>query len=360
MNETLQSPDYTVELWDLDGIFVADISHIIRTSLRLSSKLNDVEDISLTIDLVQFEKMCADIGVLPRNILEPYVTDIRIRRNGQYLMGGQVVAVQGNFNTSDYSLEIKATGYLNYFKDRYKTGNYTNKTYAQIAWQMIKDSQDTGANWDFGVTLGGDSASSGQAGNRVREYDNQEIKDGIINLTKLENDNFDFYFTHDKKVYFTPRQGSDKPEIILEYPQNLASMIIAKDASTLANTILAIGSGMGDERIEATANSVSSQLNYKVRQRVSTYSDVSQMATLQAKVRGERDFYSELYSRPIVHVRPGELDINDVWIGDAVTIRNYVSTTLSLDGLYRIVGLDIDWSVDGEENVSLEVEAWSA
>ena len=140
--EVLNTPEYTVEVWDINGVFVMDISDLIATSLRITREVNTVEDISFAIDLVQFELRCASVGANPRSIIEPYRTDIKIRRNGAYLVGGQVVQANINFNQQDANkIEIKCTGYLNYFKDRFISDFYRDKTYAQMARQLITDAQ---------------------------------------------------------------------------------------------------------------------------------------------------------------------------------------------------------------------------
>ena len=355
----MNAPEYTVELWDINGVYVADVSNIISGDLKIQAKLNDAEDVEFSLDLVQFESLCESINETPRNILEPYRTDVRIRRNGQYILGSQVVQASVNFNNqSPNSLQVKCTGYLNYFKDRYVTKNYTSSKYALMAWDLISTTQ-TGTNRSFGVTLGGDTASTGQSSGRVRSYDLQEVKDGIINLTRLENDNFDFYFTADKKIYLTPRMGSNKPEVELAYPQNIASMSVTRDASTLANRIILLGSGIGDERLESIKDDSASALIYKVREMTTTNNDVIEPATLDAKAAGMRDFYKNLYSRPSLDLEPNELDLNNIWLGDAIKVRVDGSTFIDdINGLYRIYEINIGYSQDGEESISLGVEAW--
>lgn len=355
----MNAPEYTVELWDINGVYVADVSNIISGDLKIQAKLNDAEDVEFSLDLVQFESLCESINETPRNILEPYRTDVRIRRNGQYILGSQVVQASVNFNNeSPNSLQVKCTGYLNYFKDRYVTKDYTSSKYALMAWDLI-DTTQTGTNRNFGVTLGGDTASTGQSSGRVRNYDLQEVKDGIINLTKLENDNFDFYFTADKKIYLTPRMGSNKPEIELVYPQNIASMSVTRDASTLANRIIGLGSGIGDERLQSVVIDNASASTYKVRERTEMFNSVINSAALDANTNGVLTVYKDIYEVPSMNIQPNELDLNSVWLGDAVTLRVDGSTFIdNVDGIYRIINIGISVSVDGEESISIDVIKW--
>lgn len=359
----MNTPDYAIELWDIDGIFIADVSNMVVGGFAYTAKRNDIEALTFKLDLVQYQKLLDTIGATAENVLEPYVTDVKVKRNGQYLFGTQVVEVSYNFDSVDASVDVKCDGYLNYFKDRYISavdfpGVFNNKTYAQIAWNLI-DKTQAQTNGDFGVTLGADTASAGQSSTRTRQadYDNQEVKNGIINLTNLENDNFDFYFTHDKKLYLTPRQGDDKPHIIFTYPDTIASMTVRRDASTIANKIIGIGSGMGEERLTATSGDLTSQITYKVRERVETFNSVSNQSTLNQNTAGRLGIFKDMYIVPEISTHDNTLDLNELWVGDSITVRldNRITT---INGQYRIEELSV--TVDGNfaESVKLKLEQW--
>lgn len=493
----LNTTEYTIEVWDINGVYVMDISDLVATSLRIVMEVNAVEDISFSIDLVQFEKRCASVGANPRSILEPYRSEIRIRRNNEYLCGGQVVQININFNEQDTNkIEVKCTGYLNYFKDRYLTALYRNMTYAEIARELIKTTQEkpnlisnsvfyediggwvvynagyiawepvigynypgslyvsattgtgsyngaryfinllegvtytatfaakvlqTGSEiyvqtgqvhgattindtdwheytitwtqpadstffniqtrlvqanfylddvrltsslddisyYDFGVTLGVDEASAGQVNNRERTYDLQNIKDGVINLTKLENDNFDFEFTADKVFNIYARLGSNKPEVELVYPQNISSVRVLRDASTLANRIIGLGSGIGSERLQTVATGYNSAAVYRIRERPETFNSVQQKSTLDANTFGKLNIYENIYEVPTISVDANHLDLNKVKLGDAIKVRIDQSTFVtSINGMYRIMKMNISVDTDMNENVSLDMEAW--
>lgn len=495
----LNTVDYTVEVWDINNVMVADVSYLISTSLRINMKINDVESVEFSLDLVQFEKLCESIGARPINIIEPYRTDIKIRRNGEYLVGAHVVETNVNFNSQDTNkLEVRCLGYLNYFKDRYSGMWYGNKTYAQIAQSLVMDTQDdfnyvrdpffdtgifgwqpvdsawstwdnlvghslpgslftnisstiftdggtqystrllqgreytarfwsratipggtiyvrgstgevtgetsivdtewheytmtwtqsinsdtfeirtTGATdfWideayltdnvdtharrDFGVTLGIDYASSNQESNRVRDYDLQNVKDGIINLTKLENDNFDFKFDANKVFTTYARLGSDKPHVELVYPQNITSMSTVRTAQALANKIYGIGEGIGEERLEESYIDKDSASSYRVRERVDLHNSISKRNVLINHIVGAVEDYKVLFDNIKVNISNNTVDLNDVVLGDAIYLRVDGSTYVDyINGLFRIVAMDINVSNNNEESVGLELQRWS-
>lgn len=495
----LDTPEYIVELWDINGVFVADVTALVATSLRITMPLNDVDEVSFSLDLVQFEELCESINVRPLNILEPYRTDVKIRRNGQYLVGAHVVDTKVNFNSeSTNKIEIACTGYLNHLKDRYLTANYSNMTYAQIARQLITDTQASynlitnsnfyegirgwqyidagyvlwsstegrtsagslfasvstgavgygGARWqhalqagltytlsfwvkpvtgsgsvyiavsgntamattpvtntagwtfvthtwthaanssnvdikmtnntnfflddvklsdnvdstavrNFGITLGTDTASPSQAATRVRNYDLQNVKDGIINLTKLENDKFDFSFDANKVFKTYARKGSDKPDIELVYPQNIKTINTSRSAQTLANKIFALGSGIGDERIETSVLDLPSATSYRVRETTELFNSVINMPVLAENAIGVLEQKQGLYETIEVTVNNNVLDLDLIEVGDAIYIRIDKSTYVDyVNGLYRITQISIDVSQEFDENITLELEKW--
>jgi hypothetical protein len=368
---TLDIPEYTVELWSSTGVYMADVSTILKSGLRIVMPLNDVEQVDFSLDLVQFEEKCARIGALPRNILDPYRTEVKIKRNGAYLLGTQVVQAQINLNNQGANtIEVRSTGYLNLFKDRYITPgvspsgsslNYTGRTYAELAQRLIIDTQSQ-TNGSQGVTLGPDEASLLQSMTRTRaeDYDNQNVKDGILNLTKLESDNFDFRFTWDKRFECFDRIGEDKPDIELVYPQNIVSMTIVRDASTLANKITGIGSGMGEERLTDTEIDATSALTYGVREKIELFNSVSNQATLDTNVNGLLPFYKDIYEIPAINVTNGAINPGEVVVGDAVQVRVEESTFVtSINDMYRIIEMSINLSNNMEENISLKLAPWA-
>lgn len=496
----LNTPEYIVELWDINGVYIMDISDIIASSLRITMEVNATEDIQLLIDLVQFEQRCAAIGANPRSVLEPYRTDIRIRRNGTYLCGGQVVQTNINFNQQENNrIEINCTGYLNYFKDRFMTAYYRNMTYAQIARQLIIDSQSvpnlisnsqfyedvggwspansgyvswdqveghdaagslysanslggvaeagarasigflagvsyqatfwlkttvasgnifvttetgikqgitpvTNTNWnqytiswtqgtasnyfdiksdagttvnfylddvrvissldlpayfDFGITMGVDTASPLQQDDRERTYDIQNVKQNIQNVTKLDEDNFDFEFTAEKVFNTYARLGTDRPDFELVYPQNITSIQVERDASTLANRIIGLGSGIGKERLETIATSYTSATAFRIRERTETFNGVKEQSTLDANTLGVLNDYQDIYEIPNITVEANNLDLDDIHLGDAINIRVDGSTFVtSINGMYRIMKMSIDINMNHDEKINLDMVRW--
>lgn len=501
-NRELKVVSYTIEIWNWHtGKYVADISKILTSELEIEWVLDDVESVSFSIDLVQFKKMCQLMGVEPQEVLTPYVHDIRIRRNGQYILGAQVVETNIQINNdSPSTIEVRATGFLNLFKDQYITEAWSGYTYAQIARKLIQGAQRpenltknptadidasywlcpagsmarttvaadvhsgngaigvtlTSAGWlgsgtqidadsgqqikvdvwvkgisgqtisirerslvtnssnqktigtvagngswqyftanyttqfdkgyiyieqqsstklciddcyiylrdeqekalsNLNVNLGFDTASASQNDERQVDYQLQNIKDALINLTCMEDDNFDFSFAPDRTFNCYERKGSDKLDIEALYPGNIHSMKITRSASNLSNKIINIGSGIGDERLQVTTSDIISRQTYGTRESVVTRNNVQLTDTLYAQGMGDLRDRKDPTNLPKVTIRDGSINPSNIEVGDCIIVKvegdEYLGT---INGLYRIVQFEISVDLEAVETVNLTLE----
>ena len=501
-NRELKVVSYTIEIWNWHtGKYIADISKILTSELEIEWVLDDVESVSFSIDLVQFKKMCQLMGVEPQEVLTPYVHDIRIRRNGQYILGAQVVETNIQINNdSPSTIEIRATGFLNLFKDQYITEAWSGYTYAQIARKLVQGAQRpenltrnptvdidasywlcpagsmarttvaadvhsgngairvtlTSAGWlgsgtqidtdsgqqikvdvwvkgisgqtisirerslvtissnqktigtvagngswqhftanyttqfdkgyiyieqqsstklciddcyiylrdeqekalsNLNVNLGFDTASASQNNERQVDYQLQNIKDALINLTCMEDDNFDFSFAPDRTFNCYERKGSDKLDIEALYPGNIHSMKITRSASNLSNKIINIGSGIGDERLQVTTSDIISRQTYGTRESVVTRNNVQLTNTLYAQGMGDLRDRKDPTNLPKVTIRDGSINPSNIEVGDCIIVKvegdEYLGT---INGLYRVVQFEISVDLEAVETVNLTLE----
>lgn len=182
-----------------------------------------------------------------------------------------------------------------------------------------------------------DTATSTQSKTRQANYELQNAKDAIMNLTSQSEDNFDFEFTYDRKFNVYSRKGSDKLDLGATYPGNIKSMNISRDASNLANKMIVIGSGIGDERLQVELPNNVSRRAYGTRESVVTKNNVSLQSTLISETVGE------LYDRknpillPSVVVEDGSLNPSNIQTGDSILVSAKGSGVLnSINDYYRI------------------------
>lgn len=499
-NQTIYPAQYDIEVWDWrTNTFIADISDLIIGELNIEWTLNDVEDVSFNIDLLRFEKKCKDTGVTPGDLLIPYKHDLRIRRNGEYILGVQVVEANVQLkNQPPATIQVKGTGFLNLLKDQYVLRQtWSGYTYAQIAqklielaqrpdcliqnpsididtsywlgnnasiatsssvkkagdnslvatnasasasvvvgtqmdaeagttinasvwvraasghtiavqerryiseysdaiavqsvtstgdWQEITISNYTlsydnsyfcircdGVNplfvdecyiWDanydvaslcnLGITLGTDTASATQDPTRQVDYQLQNVKDALIDLTNMEEDNFDFEFLPDRTFNIYDRKGADKLDLEVAYPGNVESMTINRSASNLANKVIGIGSGIGDERLQTIISNTPSRQDYGTHETIMNTSNISLLQTLRDKAVGELYDRKEPTNLPRVRIRDGSVNPSNVETGDTLLVTVEDNSYLrDINGEYRLMKIKFTFEEDGVESMDL-------
>lgn len=530
----LEIVDYTYEVWDWKtGKYIADITNVMQGSVSISWTLNDIEQMSFTVDLAQLERKCKKMGVKVEDVLTPYVHDIRVRRNGDYILGVQVVETTIQINTEAPTIEVKCTGFLNLFKDSYFSAEWKRYTYPQMACKIVNEAQsgdnlikngcfdidtegwivangtlnrvaggspqnylngeadmnvicNSGSNWgtaaarhyvgkngtciiefdggsrnnvtlavrtranisdatgqstlgyvnytngynhykigpvnvradqpyvlfeandgkrgdfwidnirmyrarpgwddsvasnDMKVRIGmngltglraGDwyfnannndvvRASNGMDGTRERTYDLQNAKEALQNLTRLEKDNFDFWFEPNRTMRIARRKGAYKPEVEVSYPGNVSSGSITRSAADLYTKARIIGSGIGDERIEGWYIDNNAINKYGMREYVATENDVKTLDVLFNKASGQVSGSNRPTNLPQFTVEDGSINPGNCQVGDTILIKMYGDEYLeTTTGMYHIVQYDLSISEENQESVDLTVEPdWS-
>lgn len=346
------TPKYELELW-VNGVLAGDISKLAQ-SRRFTIPRNEAEDLSFTMSVTAFEDYCAALGVVPSAILEVYLTDIRVKRNGQYLFGVQVVDLEYIFDESGATVVIQCTGFINLFKDRYVSVVYRATEELDIAWGLIDTSQSADPTDDFGVIRGSDQYVSGIL--RDRTYQDQNVKDGVINLTQLSDGNFDFQFTYDRQFNTYQEIGSYRPASKLTYPYNIKSMTIPHSALNLFNYIIGLGSGFGEETLRTETADGDSRTNYGTRQKIISYNSVIEQQTLDENSYADLQLLKQILELPKVKTSGEFLDLGIVGIGDRIPIEVMSHPTMPLNGVYRIEQIDVALDENDAEEISLTLD----
>lgn len=344
---------YELELW-INGVMVADISKL-ATNRRYTIKRNNAEELEFTLDVVAFEAHCVEAGRDPEATLLPYVTDVRVRRNGSYLFGTQVVDINYTFGEDGASMVLKCSGFLDLFRDRYITKTYTAAESTDIARDMLDDTQIVYG--DFGVVDGPEQYDTGEL--RDRDFTDQNIKDALINLTDLIDGKFDFAFTYDRKFNTYAMQGSYRPSLKLTYPYNIKSISTPKTALNLFNYTIGLGSGFGEETVRSEggdAQDATSRLNYGTRMRIVSFNSVSDQTVLDQNTASENSQTKDLLILPKLTVSSEFLDLNTVWVGDRIPVEVQGHPSLPLNDLYRIEQLSVTIDENDAEIIDLTVD----
>lgn len=341
---------YEIELW-INGVMVADISKL-ATSRSYTIKRNDSEELQFTLDVKAFENHCVDAGRDPEATLVPYVTDVRVKRNGLYLFGTQVVDINYTFNEGGASMVVKATGFLDLFASRLITKSYSAEEATEIARDMLDETQ--AVYGDYGVINGPEQYNTGV--DRDRNYIDQNIKDALLNLTDLIDGNFDFAFTFDRKFNTYEMQGTYRPNLKLTYPYNIKSISTPKTALNLYNYTIGLGSGFGEETVRSEVSDIDSRLNYGTRMRQVTFNSVQDQTVLDQNTAAENAKTKDLLILPKLTVTGDFLDLNTVWVGDRIPVEIQGHPSLPLNDIYRIEQLSVSIDENDAEDIGLTVD----
>lgn len=341
---------YEIEVWNKSGVKLGDIRHLCR-NLTWSKQRNEAEEVSFDMDMAEYERYLDRIGVQnPREFIDVLSTDIRIKRDGRYILGANITMIDMQTSNPSVSMSVKASGYLNFFKTAYADIAYTNTPQGDIAWGVLEAYQSKNGA-DYGIASGGDFGSNEIK--RDRNFIRKNIKDFLQQLSNVIG-GLDFEFTADKKFKTYKAIGSHRPDIKLIYPDNIDSFSVSRDGSMVSNYIHALGSGNGDDAIQTSVEDNNSLDNYYRHETVKTFNSVTQLSTLQENANGILEITKDVMELPKLTIHDGILDLNDVGIGDTVYVELTGYKSIShIAGDYRIEKIEV--SVDDNDAETIQI-----
>jgi hypothetical protein len=350
---------YEIELWSQTGVRIADISAL-AFNRKYTMQRNEAETLTFDLDLFAFESYCLKAlnGTDPQTLIKPYVTDVKVKRAGQYLFGAQVVDVSfrsaqdfrragesgggGGATTQDHVVTITATGYLNLLKDRYVTKISTATERTSIASDLITTTQAQ-TNGSVGITNAGTQYLTGSLSDRTYQLDNVKLK--LQELAALSDSPFDFGFSPTKVFQTYSKIGARRQDINLIWGGplgNVAGFSLDRSALNLFNKIYGIGSGFGTDQLQSTQTDNASQLNYYVRETVVQFNSVVLQATLDQNSSTALSVAKDILELPTITITGKEMPSSFLSVGDRIPLRVLNHPWLaSINGLYRIEKMDV-------------------
>lgn len=342
---------YSIEIWDKTNQPIADIRQFC-SNLHWTKKLNNSETVSFNIDLPRFEKLLSTLGY--ENdvfaFFEVGRNDIRIKRNGQYIVGCNVYSFEYSTDDPTISLTVNCVGYLNFYKTQYITADYVQWYQEDILNDVIiKCNAKTGGN--YGVTRG--VSVGGGAIKRDRHYSRKEVASLIQQMSEVINGP-DFDFSPDKKFNTYAVKGTYRPSVRLTYPGNIQTFSISRSLAKVSNFVYGIGSGNGDDAIQSTAENAASENYLYRREKIATWNSVSVQSTLDEHTNAVLHYTKDIIELPTVTLRPETIDLSEVDVGDTINLAILSSLTLKhIQGNYRIEEIDCAVDDNDSETVAL-------
>lgn len=364
------SSKYTFELWSKSGVMLADFSG--RASGRkIVQSRNYPEQIEFSLDLNAFERYCRDSGVDPKTLLITNSTEVRVRRAGTYITGGQLVYKTTSLAAEGQSVACRVQGFLALFSKRYTgttpaglvsedhtAASGTAKSRTDLAWYLINASQSL-TNGSFGITRG---LTGGSTTLYDKTFGRTNIMNALQAMTELKTDPIDIEFSYNKVFNTYAQIGSDRPDIVFEYPGNIRDGEFPDDGTDVTNEVIALGQG-GADGVQQPAFGIDldSQLNYQLRQDVvqSNGTDNSNGGITDA-AESAKEAKSKPLKIPAITVNGNVAPyVTDYRIGDRVRVKiNNHPLIDDVNGVYRIEKRTITIDDNDNETVKLEVSKW--
>lgn len=346
---------YEIEIWNKAGEPIADIRQVC-SGLEWTKTLNGSETLMFTIDLPRYEELVRTLGYgdAPLSLMDVGGVDIRVKRNGKYLIGTNVYRFQ--FLTDDPSVEVtvNCVGYLNFYKTQYITASYTNTPQHEIMWSAIAIcNAKTGG--DYGIRQG---RHEGAVVKRDRTYERKEVASLLTQMSNVIK-GCDFEFTPDKKFNTYEAKGYYRPDVILSYGEggNIQSFRFDRSIENTANYIYALGSGDGEDIVMSTAEDTASEMTLYRRERILTWNSVTEQSTIDEHAQSSLHALQDILELPTITLRPNTLDMSVIDVGDTVVVNlgNYSSLS-HVNGNYRIQSIECDVDQNDDEIVKLEFD----
>lgn len=343
---------YEFELW-INGAQVGDITKLMYNR-RYSITRNGSEELSFTMSLTAFEAYCASLGAVPQAVLEAHVTDIRVKRNGNYKFGVHVVDMLYNLEEGQITVEVKCTGFFDLLATRYVTKNYVQEERVAIALDLIATTQSGDSTNDFGIDPGVQQYDTGLLSDR--SYVDQNVRDAIVNLTNLSDGQFDFRFNYDRSIETFEQIGSNRPDNKFSYPYNIRSGRVTHTATNLYNYIIGLGSGFGIEALRTETADAVSRGNYKTRQKIVSFNSITEQQILDENTYGYLQKVKDILELPTFNVSGAFADLDVIGVGDRVPIEVVGHSALPLNGTYRIEKLAVTLDENDAEDIAITVD----
>lgn len=329
---------YEIEVWNKDNKPIGDIRRLC-SNLSWSKALNDVEEVNFEINLNLFEDFLKKAGYKddPYGFLDVGSHDIRIKRNGNYIIGCNVIKFSYSSEEAAIKMSVSCYGYLNYYKTRYITANYSKQLQEDILFDVIDKCNNTQGG-DYGVRKG--KLVGGGYVERDRNYERKEVKSLIQQMSEVI-DGPDFDFSPDKKFNIYDIKGEFNPNIVIKYPGNVQSFSFDRSIDQVANAVTSLGSGNGQNVVKSYAQDIKSASEVYRREKITSYNSVTDQNTLNQHCLADLAMYRNIIELPSVTVNDGVIDLNSVDVGDVITVELSGCASLKhINGYYRIIGID--------------------
>lgn len=358
-------PQYRIELWTRDGKRIADITKFCQ-GISFAEERNEAEDLRFTLDLDAFESYLERAGSDPVSNFREGQTEVKLKRDGQYLFGTQLFDAPIDLNEDgSVTVEAMCTGYLNFLNYRYPDPAITYKQVenVEIFYDLIRKAQSV-PNGNYGLII----PTSGYYVTGVKkdasyEYYTSSTKLNMQRRTDYLTGKFDFKILADKTVMTYPQVGSPRTDFRLVFDRkNFRSTIksarLNRSANGMYNQLVGMGSGFGADMMISIQNDIKSQMEFWLRQYPVQFNEVSIQDTLVQNTQARLERVKDLLRLPKITLSGNDMPPNGIHIGDWIPVEmTGLRLIEDMSGIHRVERKETQLDDNGfEKSVTLYFE----
>jgi hypothetical protein len=336
---------YDFELWTKDGVRICEITPFVQNPYWTEER-NEAETLQFSLDLDAFESYM--LNNVKADIVSNFregQTEVKVRENGEYLFGTQLYYAPINLNNDgSATINVQASGYLNFFSSRYPnpTDTYTGIESVEIFYDMIRRAQAV-PNGNYGIIIPTSGYyTTGVLRDKTFENYTSSTKLNMQRLTNLVDGNFDFKILADKTAMTYASIGSPRSDFRMAFDRTnfrstLDSAVLNRGANNLFNLIHGIGSGFGADQLITHQPDLTSQLEFGLREQPVQFNEVSVQETLVENAQAHLQKVSRLLRMPQITLSGADMPAVRLEVGDIFPLVMTGRRLLEdLTGLYRI------------------------
>ena len=342
---------------------------IMFSEVTYSRELNGIGGFEGTVSIAPTTVSHLTGTVIPNRVtlanLQPGRTIIWVLRDNIPMWGGIIWAFDANLESR--TVRFSGRDFLSYYQHRLinTTQTFSSSTHDQftIAENIITYAQSIGGG-NIGTTVSYSALSGRKRDRTYWSYEHYPVYDAIKMLAEV-NDGFDFSIdydgnqaalTHTLRLSY-PRRGTD-PGLVFDTARNVSLTSWTQDADEMANTVVAIGSGQGDDTLQTTASDTSTVgTTYPLLERTTSYKDVIITQTIVDHAAQDLKMYKvPVESVTLQLLRPDDAEggLGSFITGDTLRVvanDNFVT----IDQSMRVMGYTVNIDENGSENISIRL-----
>ena len=352
---------YRVEL-RFNKVVVGNNMFAIARNLRFKKRRNGASQIEFGIGAEAFHEWCRRRGEYAQNVLHEWLSDVVVYRNEKPIVSGFVAKIPGNFNTNDSTIQVQVDGYIKQLEKRFITKTYSGMYTTDIVKDALQLSQSE-ERGDLGFTVN-PSSYRGKEATRQDTYERTPLYDILVNRSSYVSDPYDFDVDENRQITFYKNKGNKRTDTVITYPGDYKT-IPARSArfshtgTNLANRIIALGYGEGEEVLQYVANDYASQIKYGVIEDVVAYNGVKLMSTLQDYAEAELRARKEILILPKLNVNGQHFDLGEYDVGDCIIAKHGKYSLYALEEMYRIEEIAVSVDDTGDEDIALTIDKFT-